>query len=60
MYPTAGGPPPKASTDVAMQDNPSYITVEEGVVLQPNPCYSALQVRFVYDSINGEDKQDID
>ena len=31
--------PPEVSTDVTMQDNPSYSTVEEGSIIQPNPAY---------------------
>ena len=39
IFPVVGAQvsPPKVSTVVTMQDNPSYITVEVGPIIQPNP-----------------------
>ena len=52
------GIPPEASTAVTMQANPSYIAMEEGVALEPNPCYSTVQANSVYEptSDHGEDQ----
>ena len=36
-----------------MQANPSYTAVVEGVTLEPNPCYSAVQVPSTYEPITG-------
>ena len=44
--------PRSAHTDVTMQANPSYIAVEDGMELEPNPCYSAVQTASQY---HGED-----
>ena len=36
-----------------MQANPSYTVVEEGVTLEPYPCYSAVQATSTYEPITG-------
>ncbi len=41
-----------ACTDVTMQANTSY-TAEEGVTLEPNPGYSAVQATSTYEPITG-------
>ena len=50
VCPTVGVPPPEASTctAVTMQGNPSYAVVEEGMTLEPNPCYTPMQANSVY------------
>ena len=51
--------PLDTSTDVTLQDNPSYTAVEEEVTLEPNPCYSAAQASSAHESIcgHGEDQK---
>ena len=39
-----------------MQANPSYTPMEDGVTLEPNPCYSAMQTVSVYEPINDKGK----
>ena len=56
VCPTVGVSPPDESTAVTMQDNPSYIAVEDGVALEPNPCYSAVQANSVNKPISDEDR----
>ena len=52
LHYTVGVPPPEASTGVTVQGNP----FREGVALEPNPCYSAVQADPIYEPISGEDR----
>ena len=55
LHYAVGVPPPEASTGVTIQGNPSYNEFK-GVVLEPNPCYSAVQADSINESISGEDR----
>ena len=55
-YIAIGASTPEASTVVTMQDNPSYIAVEGGVILEPNPCYSTIQGNSGHEPISGKGK----
>ena len=46
----------EVNTVVTMQDNPSYLPMEDGVTLEPNPCYSAMQANTDNELINGKGK----
>ena len=50
---TLGIYPLDASTDVQMQTNPSYIAVEKGVTMEPDPCYSTVQASSARESTSG-------
>ena len=54
--PTVEMPNLEANTVVAMQANPSYTPMEDGVTLEPNPCYSAMQANSDYEAVSGEGK----
>ena len=45
----------EAKTVVTMQDNPSYIPIEDGVTMEPNPPYSPLLAKFDCEYITCED-----